>query len=169
MEPGIHPIKEKVRAIVEVPAPTNVSELRSYLGLLNYYGQFLPNFSSVLAPMHELLQKNINFKWGKSQQDAFKKSKQLLDNSGLLVQFDATKEIILSCDASQKGIGAVISHVIDGEESLISCASRLLTAVERGYSQLGREALAVVRGVKKFHNYLYGRHCQHSKGWTETL
>ena len=157
-EKGLHPIKEKVRAIVEAPAPTNVSELRSYLGLLNYYGWFLPNLSSVLAPMHELLQKNINFKWRKSQQDAFEKSKQLLDNSGLLVHFDATKEIILSCDASQKGIGAVISHVIDRVERLISCASRSLTTAKRGYSPLEKEALAVVWGVKKFHNYRYGRH-----------
>ena len=157
-EKGLHPIKEKVRAIVEAPAPTNVSELRSYLGLLNYYGRFLPNLSSVLAPTHELIQKNINFKWGKSQQDAFEKPKQLLDNLGLLVYFDARKEIILSCDASQKGIGAVISHVIDRVEGPISCASRSLTTAERGYSQLKREALAVVWGVKKFHNYLYGRH-----------
>ena len=67
-EKGLHPIKEKVRAIVEVPATTNVS------------WDSLTNLSSVLAPMHELLQKNINFKWGKSQQDAFEKSKQLLDN-----------------------------------------------------------------------------------------
>ena len=98
--------------------------------------------------MHELLQKNINFKWGKSQQDAFEKSKQLLDNSGLLVHFDATKEIILSCDASQKGIGAVISHVIDGVERPISCASRSLTTAEREYSQLEKEALSVVWGVR---------------------
>ena len=54
-EKGLHPIKEKFRAIVEAPAPTNVSELRSYLGLLNYSGRFLPNLSSVLATMHELL------------------------------------------------------------------------------------------------------------------
>lgn len=67
-EKGLHPIKEKVRAIVEVPAPTNVS------------WDSLTNLYSVLASMHELLQKNINFKWGKSQQDAFEKSKQLLDN-----------------------------------------------------------------------------------------
>lgn len=155
---GLHPIKEKVRAIVDAPAPTNVTELRSYLGLLNYYGRFLPNLSSVLAPLHELLQKNTIFKWGKPQQDSFEKSKQLLNTSGFLVHFDATKEIILSCDASQKGIGAVISHIIDGVERPISCASRSLTAAEKGYSQLEKEALAVVWGVKKFHTYLYGRH-----------
>lgn len=64
-EKGLHPIKENVRAIVETPTPRNVPEFRSYLGLLNYYGEFLPNL--YLVTMLELLQKNIKSKWGKTQ------------------------------------------------------------------------------------------------------
>ena len=88
------------------------------------------------------------------QQDAFEKLKQLLKNSGLLLPFDATKEIIFSYDASGKGIGAVIAYLIDEVVRPISCTSRSLTAAVKGYSQLEKESLAVLWGVKKFHNYL---------------
>ena len=87
---------------------------------------------------------------------AFQRSKQLLKSSNLLVHFDSSKEIVLSCDASPYGLGAVISHVIDGVERPISCASMTLSSTEKAYSQLEKEALAVVWAVKKFHNYLYG-------------
>jgi hypothetical protein len=155
---GLHPVEDKVCAIIDAPSPTNVTELRSYLGLLNYYGRFLPNLSMELAPLHSLLKKDTKFVWNKIQQSAFERSKQLLKSSGFLVHFDPKKQIILACDASPKGIGAVISHIVDGVERPISCSSRTLSPAEKGYSQLEKEALAVVWGVKKFHSYLYGYH-----------
>ena len=154
---GLHPMQDKLEAIIKAPAPTNVSELKSYLGLLNYYGRFLPNLSTELAPLHQLLQKNAKFRWNSLQQQAFERSKQLLKESNLLVHFDPSKEVILTCDASPYGLGAIISHVIDGGDRPISCASRTLSPAEKKYSQLEKEALAVVWGVKKFHSYLYGR------------
>ena len=93
---GLHPLDDKVKAIVEAPAPRNVTELKSYLGLLNYYGRFLPNLSITLAPLHYLLKKGIVFRWGKEQIKAFKASKQLLTSSQVLAHYDPKKELILT-------------------------------------------------------------------------
>ena len=75
----------------------------------------------------------------------------------MLVHFDSSEQLLLACDASPKGLGAVLSHVMDdGQERPIAYASRTLTPAEQGYSQLEKEGLAIVFGVKKFHNYIYG-------------
>ncbi|XP_033992105.1 uncharacterized protein K02A2.6-like [Trematomus bernacchii] len=71
---GLHPMEKKVKAIMEAPNPTNVTELKSYLGLLNYYNTFLPNLATLLAPLHELLRQDVRWTWQKKQEEAFKKS-----------------------------------------------------------------------------------------------
>ncbi len=132
--------------------------MRAFLGIINYYGKFLPNLSSQLAPLHELLQKNTTWKWNKAQESAFQSAKNALQADSLLVHFDSSKPLILACDASSYGLGAVLSHVMsDGSEKPIAYASRTLSAAEKNYSQLEKEGLAVVYGVKKFHHYLYGQ------------
>ena len=133
---GLHPTKEKVRAIVEAPAPQNVSQLKSFLGVFNYYSTFLPNLSSVLAPLYSLLHKNTTWQWGMPQQTAFKEAKKLLTSSQVLVHFDAHKPLVLSCDASPYGVGAVLSHKLgDGSEHPVAFASRTLSPAEKQYSQ----------------------------------
>ena len=155
---GIRPSTEKTRAITNAPAPQNITQLRSFLGLFNYYGKFLPNLSSVLAPLYTLLQKGSSWKWGKEQKDAFFKAKQMLMSAKVLILFDPKKELLLACDASPYGIGAVLSHRMeDGSEKPIAFASRSLSQAERKYSQLEKEGLAVVFGVSKFQLYLLGR------------
>ncbi|XP_035806354.2 uncharacterized protein K02A2.6-like [Amphiprion ocellaris] len=155
---GLSPLEEKVRAIKEAPSPKNVAELRSFLGLVNYYGKFLPDLSTVLAPLYQLLHKDSSWQWRQTQQKAFQQVKELLHSGPLLVHFDPDKDVILSCDASPYGIGAVLSHRMeDGTEKPIGYVSRTLTAAEKGYSQLEKEGLAVVFAVKRFHQYLYGR------------
>lgn len=156
---GLHPSQDKVRAIVDAPVPHNVSQLRSFLGMVNYYGKFLNQLSSLLAPLYKLLQQKTRWHWGQQQQDAFKRVKHLLTSSQLLVHFDPEKELILSCDASPYGVGAVLSHIMDdGSEQPIAFASRSLAPAEKKYAQLEKEGLSIVFGVKKFHQYLYGRH-----------
>ena len=155
---GIQPTKEKIRAVAEAPAPQTVTQLRSFLGLINYYGKILPQLSSTLAPLYSLLQKNAKWTWNEHQQKAFEEAKSQLTSSCLLVHFDPTKELLLACDASPYGIGAVLSHrMTDGSDKPIAFASRSLAAAEKNYSQLDKEALAIIFGVKKFHHYLYGR------------
>ena len=154
---GLHPTDEKVRAIRDAPNPRDVTELRSFLGLINYYGKFLPQLSTVLAPLYRLLRKDERWSWKAEQIKAFKKAKSLLQEAPVLVHYDNTKELILACDASPYGVGAVISHRMDdGSERPIGYASSSLSPAEKKYSQLEKEALAIIFGVKKFHQYLYG-------------
>jgi hypothetical protein len=91
---GIQPVQEKVKAITNAPAPTNVSEVRSYLGMINYYQKYLPILSTILAPLHSLLEKGKSWKWSEEHQEAFRKSKELLKSSYLLVHYDPEKELI---------------------------------------------------------------------------
>ena len=91
---GLHPTRDKVEAIQQAPTPHNSTELRAYLGLLNYYSKFMPNLSIELAPLYKLLQKTTAWQWGTNEDKAFNKSKQLLLSSQLLVHFDSSKELI---------------------------------------------------------------------------
>ena len=155
---GLRTADSKVEAIVNAPAPKNVAELRSFLGLVNYYSKFLPNLATILSPLYALLRKRQKWSWGRNQSKAFDKVKSLLLSSRVLVHFDDALPLILSCDASPYGVGAVLSHLMpNGDERPISFASRTLTETEKKYSQLEKEALAIIFGVRKFHQYIYGR------------
>ena len=107
---GFQPSMEKVRAIVEAPQPVNITQLKSFLGMLNYYGKFLPNLSTHLTPFYELLRNNCHWTWGPEQKEAFQKAKSMLTSSKVLTHYDPAKPLILSCDASPYGVGAVLSH-----------------------------------------------------------
>ena len=158
---GLHPLPEKVKAIQEAPTPKNVSELKFYLGLLTYYAKFLPNLPTQLAPLYRLLRHDTKWQWSTDQQTAFEKSKELLVSSKLLIHFDSTLPLVLACDTSQYGIGAVLAHRLpDGSERPIGYVSRTLNTAERNYSQLEKEGLACVYGVKRFYSYLVGHSFQ---------
>ena len=155
---GLQTSDSKVSGIVNAPTPKSVSELRSFLGLVNYYHKFLPDLATTLAPLYALLQKKQMWSWKQEQEEAFNHVKQLLQSSRVLVHFDPSLPLILECDASPYGVGAVLSHrMANNDERPICFASRSLSDVERRYSQLDKEALALVFGVKKYHQYLYGR------------
>ncbi|XP_033126304.1 uncharacterized protein K02A2.6-like [Anneissia japonica] len=155
---GIHPTSDKVEAIAQASSPTNITELRSYLGLLNYYGKFFPNVSTVINPLNALLRKQTPWCWDKGCEVAFQNSKKLILDNSLLVHYDVNRELRLACDASPYGVGAVISHIMpNGKERPIAFASRTLSNSEQNYAQIEREALSIVYGVRKFHKYLYGR------------
>ncbi len=156
---GIHPTEGKLQAIQQAPAPKNVQELRSFLGLLNYYGRFIPNLSSLLHPLNKLLCQDTPWSWSSECDQAFKKAKEKLMSPSVLVHYDPSLPIRLAGDASAYGVGAVISHVMsDGSERPIAFASRTLLPSERNYAQIEKEALSLIFGINKFHTYLYGRH-----------
>lgn len=136
-----------------------MTQLKAFLGLLNYYGKFVPNLSTLLAPLHRLLQKSSAWTWGPDQQKAFDCVKQILSSDRVLAHYDPSLPLILACDASPYGVGAVLSHrLTDGTEKPVAFASRSLGPAEKRYSQLDKEGLAIIFGVKRFHQYLVGRH-----------
>ena len=121
-----------MKAVQEAPTPTNVTELKAYLGLLNFYGKFLTNLSAELEPLYQLLRKNQRWKWNTEQIRAFERSKTLLQSATVLVHYDQNEKLTVSCDASPYGVGAVLSHEMpDGSERLIAFASRTLTSAEK--------------------------------------
>lgn len=154
---GLHTCKEKVRAIVEAPEPQNITQLRSFLGFVNFYNKFIPNAASVLRPLYNLLKKNVTFNWSEECTMAYKKIKDIVSSAPILEHYDPGLPVKLTVDSSYYGVGATIAHVIDNQEKPISFASLTLSSSQQKYSQVEKEALAIVFGVKKFYQYLYGR------------
>lgn len=156
---GIHPAGAALAAIRDARAPTNVTELRSFIGMVNHYARFIPGLSGKLTPLHELLHKDNAWSWTNKRQTTFNTIKTLLSSPKLIVHFDPDKPLVLTTDASDYGIGAVLSHAFDdGTEKPIACFSRTLSSAERNYAQLDKEGLAVIFGLKKCHQFVYGRH-----------
>ena len=154
---GLHAEEDKLQPIVDLPSPRNVSQLRSFIGMLSHYRRFLLNVSDTLHPLYELLKKDSTWRWTTIEQKSFEAAKELLSSPAVLTHFDPNIPLVLKCDASPFGIGAVLGHSM--EDSCfrpISFASRALLPAERNYSQLDKEALAVIFGVKRFHQYLWG-------------
>uniref|UniRef100_A0A672GZN6 ribonuclease H n=1 Tax=Salarias fasciatus TaxID=181472 RepID=A0A672GZN6_SALFA len=158
-EKGLHKSPDKIRAILDAPEPTNTTQLRSFLGLVNYYARFVPNLSAVLHPLNVLLRKEAKWEWSKECKESFQTAKEQLASERVLIHYDPALPVILACDASPYGVGAVISHKLpSGEEKPIAFASRTLSKAEQNYAQIEREALGIIFGVRRFHSYLYGRH-----------
>ncbi|EYC31243.1 hypothetical protein Y032_0004g2046 [Ancylostoma ceylanicum] len=156
---GRRPDPEKARAITEMLPPKDVVQLRSFLGMVNYYGVFIRDMRQLRAPLDPLLKKNTPFKWSTDSQDALEKAKKVLAPPLLLTHFDPKLELIVAADDSDYGIGAVLMHrSADGTEKAISHASRNLTDAEKKYGQIEKEGLALVYAARKFHRYLLGRY-----------
>ncbi|XP_046383599.1 uncharacterized protein K02A2.6-like [Ischnura elegans] len=155
---GVCPISHKMKAILEAKVPQDVSQVRSFVGMLNFYHRFLPNLSSLLKPLYDLVKKDATWEWTFECNQAFGKCKELLLGHPLLVHYNPKYPIVVSADASPYGVGAVLSHLIDGVEKPVIFASSTLSSAQQNYSQLDREALALIFAVKRFHKYLYGQH-----------
>ncbi|KAK6763534.1 hypothetical protein RB195_024018 [Necator americanus] len=147
-----------IEVIRQMPVPKNVAEVRSFLGMINYYGSFVAEMRHLRAPLAALLKKNVPFKWNEECEAAFNRAKEVLASGLLLTHFDPSLDIIVAADASDLGIGAVILHRMpDGTEKAIWHASRSLTAAERNYGQIEKEGVALIFAIRKFHRYIYGR------------
>lgn len=155
---GIHKEKKKVDAIRSAKVPTNKTEVRAFVGLINYYGRFLQNLSTKLYPLYNLLKDKVPFKWDTKCQEAFDLTKKEMMSERILAHFDPQLPIILATDASPYAVGAVLSHIYpDGTERPIQFASQTLSRIQQKYSQIDKEAYGIIFGVKKFFYYLYGR------------
>lgn len=156
---GICKSTEGVAAILNVPPPTDVRQVRSFMGLVTFYAKFIPHLAEIAAPLYALTQKDAPWCWSRRCASAFEKLKTELASDRVLAHYSPELPVVLATDASPFGVGAVLSHVFpDGSERPISFASRTLNAAEKNYSQIDREALSIKFGVDKFHYYLIGRH-----------
>ncbi|XP_055688348.1 uncharacterized protein K02A2.6-like [Lutzomyia longipalpis] len=157
-ENGLHPDPDKTDAINKMPAPTNVSELRSFLGAIQFWGRFIPSMSEIRAPMDRLLKKGVRWQWTAQCQAAFVKFKEVITSELLLTHYNPELPTIIASDASSYAVGAVAYHVFpDGQQKAFYHASRRLTDTEQGYSQVEKEGLGIVFALKKFHRFIYGR------------
>ena len=157
-EKGLQPTGEKVKAIKKAPIPRNVTELRSFLGMLAALTNFIPKLSTLAHPLYELLG-NKPWNWSSNCDKAFSDVKCALTSETVLTHYNPSLPVELAVDASPYGLGAVIMHVCpNGERRPIAYASRTLNEHEKRYAQIDKEALAIMFGLKRFHLYLYGRH-----------
>jgi len=155
---GIATDSEKTRTVLEMTEPHNVKELRSYLGCFGYYRRFISQFSQIAEPLYSLLRKGQKFVWTQRQQKAFDTLKTRLATAPVLALPVDDATTIVDCDASDTGLGAVLSMVINGEERPLAYASRTYSKQEINYCITRREMLSMIFALKQFRQYCLGRH-----------
>ena len=151
-EEGLKPDDTKVQAIMQMAVPQNRKDLERFMGTVNYEAKFIPNLSEVAAPLRELLKTGIEWHWMEHQQSAFERLKALMCEAPVLEYFDLKKPVLIQCDASKDGVGAVLKH-----ERPVAYASKSLTDSQKNYAQIEKELYAIVFACEHFHQYVYGR------------
>ncbi|KAJ8346760.1 hypothetical protein SKAU_G00281610 [Synaphobranchus kaupii] len=157
LEDGVATDPSKVRKVPEWPSPTSIQEVRQFIGLASYYRRFVRDFASIAEPLHALTKKHARFQWTEKCQAAFNKLKRLLTTAPVLGYPLDQGNMILDTDASDVGIGAVLSQVQQGSERVLAYGSHKLSKTEQNYCTTRRELLAVVEFTSHFRQYLLGR------------
>uniref|UniRef100_A0A8C2B8P6 ribonuclease H n=1 Tax=Cyprinus carpio TaxID=7962 RepID=A0A8C2B8P6_CYPCA len=150
---GLKPDPEKVEAVRKMQKPTNKTELQIYLGMVTYLGKFIPQLSTVTAPLRILLEKTTEWSWMEEQDKSFEKLQKMVTEAPVLKYYDASKPVKLSTDASSCGIGAVLFQ----DECPIAYASKAFTDTQKKYAQIEKELADIMFGCDKFYQYLFGR------------
>ncbi|XP_041102688.1 uncharacterized protein LOC121313985 [Polyodon spathula] len=155
----VKPVASKVQALVDTPVPRTKAQVRSLLGLAGYYRRFIPEFSTIVSPLIDLTKKSApnTVKWSDECQEAFDMIKRILCQAPALVSPDFDREFILQTDASDVGLGAVLSQEIDGVEHPVLYISRKMAQRERNYSVIEKECLAIKWAMNSLRYYLLGR------------
>ncbi|GJS80777.1 putative reverse transcriptase domain-containing protein [Tanacetum coccineum] len=152
---GIHVDPAKIESIKDWASPKSPTEIRQFLGLAGYYRRFIEGFSKIAKSMTKLTQKNVKFDWGEKEEAAFQLIKQKLCSAPILALPKGSENFIVYCDASHKGLGAVLMQ----NEKVIAYASRQLKIHEKNYTTHDLELGAVVFALKMWRHYLYGTRC----------
>uniref|UniRef100_A0ABD2WHR2 RNA-directed DNA polymerase n=1 Tax=Trichogramma kaykai TaxID=54128 RepID=A0ABD2WHR2_9HYME len=153
---GLRTDSTKVQPILEYPTPTNVKQLRRFLGIIGWYARFIEKDSEMKIPLLHLLRRDQPWTWREEQEQAFQQLKRALTVAPVLARPDFTKPFIIQCDASGTALGAVlVQEDVDGEHPIIYL-SRVLTPAERNYSTSEKECLAILWSIKKLRPYVEG-------------
>jgi hypothetical protein len=150
---GLKPDPEKISAILDMDPPKDKSELETILGMIVYLSKFAPNLSDIVYPLRQVLKKDVLFHWEVPQQKAFEEVKRILTQAPVLTYYDPKKPLVLQCDSSKYGLGATLLQ--DGKP--IAYASKSLTPSEVNWAQIEKELFAVLFGMTRFRQYVYGR------------
>nr|GEY85526.1 putative reverse transcriptase domain-containing protein [Tanacetum cinerariifolium] len=152
---GIHVDPAKIESVKDWTSPKSPTEIRQFLGLAGYYRRFIEGFSKITKPRTKLTQKKVKFEWGNKQEAAFQLLKQKLCSAPILALPEGCEDFIVYCDASNKGLGAVLMQ----REKVISYTSCQLKIHEKNYTTHDLELGAVVFALKIWRHYLYGTKC----------
>jgi hypothetical protein len=155
-ERGIKVHRAKIEVIEQLPPPTNVKGIRSFLGHAGFYRHFIKNFSQIARPLTSLLAKDAPFIFNNECHESFQTLKQALISAPIIQPPDLTLPFEIMCDASDFAVGAVLSQTKDKKHYVISYASKTMTGPQLNYSTTEKELLAVVFAIDKFRSYLVG-------------
>lgn len=154
---GVKPNPDKIKAIKNFPISTTEKQIKSFLGLLGYYRKFINNFAKITKPLTECLRKGNKIKVDSKYKECLENCKNLLCNEPILQYPDFSKPFVLTTDASNVALGAVLSQGVIGSDKPVCYASRTLNKSEQNYSTIEKELLGIVWATKYFRPYLYGR------------
>lgn len=155
-ENGIKPDPNKIKAVINFKTPQTPKDVKSFLGLVGYYRKFINNFSKIAYPLNSLLKKNVKFVWTPECEIGFNELKQAVTTEPILIYPQFDKPFIITCDASKKGLGVILSQGEIGSDKPIAFASRSLNTAEINYSTTEREMKAILFGINHFRPYIYG-------------
>ena len=155
---GALPDPSRVECVKNIPKPRNLKEVQTFLGLVNYYRKFISNCAEIQEPINNLKKKGTKFDWDEKCDKAFNDLKDAIINPPVLAYPDFEKPFILTTDASNVAVGAVLSQGEAGNDRPVMFASKALNDAERRYSTIEKELLAIVWATEYFRHYLLHRH-----------
>lgn len=157
-EEGLGPDPGKTSAVLEFPAPRNIRETRRFMGMAGWYRRFLPNFAVLTGPITDLLKENRRFEWTRAAQLAFEALKRALVEAPILANPDFALPFTIQTDASDSGVGAVLTQGEGPCERVIAYFSKKISPAQQRYMVTERECLAVILAIEKFRPYIEGVH-----------